>query len=142
MISEFENRASDYSLFMTGFLPRPEDAKDLFEPEGAQVFGVFLERHLIGILQVIWLELKTDAISLLMLDPQYRRHKLGTRVFEAYRIWARSRGIQKTIIFVSLDHQPAIAFWLALGFGLSPNPPEAVTFGAKTHVMQELEFEL
>ena len=103
--------------------------------------GVLLEWHLIGILQVICLELKTDVISLLLLDPQHRRNKLGTRVFEAYQTWAVSREIQKTIVFVSLANQHATEFWLSQGFQFGSSQPEAVMFGSKIHVMQELEFE-
>ena len=141
VISDLETRASDYSLLMTGFAPKPEDARDMFDPEGVQVYGIFLERHLIGILQVICLELEKDVISLLLLDHIYRRNKLGTRVFQAYQTWASTRGIAKTTVFVSLEHQSAMAFWLSQGFGFGSSNPEAVTFGNKTHVMQELEFE-
>ena len=140
-IADLETRTNDYSLFMTGFLPSLENAKDLFEPEGVHVFGVFLEQSLIGILQIITFQLENEIIGLMLLDPEHRRMKLGTRVFQAYRNWVESRGIAKTTIFVSLENQNAIEFWLVQGFVFTSSNAEAVTFGKKTHVMQELEFE-
>jgi hypothetical protein len=50
LIAAFEARASDYSLCMTGFLPKPERALKLLLQPKSQVFGVFLEKCLIGIL--------------------------------------------------------------------------------------------
>jgi GNAT superfamily N-acetyltransferase len=138
-IAEFETRASDYSLFMTGRLPKPEDARNLFSPPQAKVFGVFFEQDLIGILQILNLEPEIEVIGLLLLEPTYRQAKLGTRVFEAYRSWAVTRGIQKVIVMVALEDTAANAFWLSLGFEMAASTPEPVLFGSKTHVMQQLE---
>jgi GNAT superfamily N-acetyltransferase len=138
-IAEFETRASDYSLFMTGELPKAENARELFSQPDSQVFGVFLEQALIGILQVLSFEPNIEAIGLLLLEPAHRRAKLGTRVFEAYRTWALARGIQKLIVTVSLEDVVANAFWFSLGFELSDKTPVSTNFGGKIQVMQDLE---
>lgn len=142
LIGEFETRASDYSLFMTGLLPKPEDALELLSQPNSLAFGVFLEQGLIGILQVLQLEPQIDAIGLLLLEPSHRRKKLATRVFEAYRTWALTRGIRKIVVSVSLENSVANAFWCSLGFEFGVSNPEPASFGGKTQVMQNLEFDL
>jgi GNAT superfamily N-acetyltransferase len=141
-IAQFEARASDYSLFMTGLLPKPEDALDLLSQPNSLVFGVFLEACLVGILQVFQLEPQIDAIGLLLLEPNHRRKKLASNVFEMYRIWALTRGVQKIVVSVSLENTVGLAFWCSLGFEFGVSNPEPAFFGVKTHVMQNLELDL
>ncbi len=142
MIGKFETRASDYSLFMTGLLPKSEDALDLISQPNSSAFGVFLEQNLIGILQVFRLKPEVEAIGLLLLEPNQRRKKLATRVFETYRIWALARGVQKILVSVSLENTVGLAFWYSLGFEFGLSNPEPAFFGVKTHVMQNLELDL
>jgi GNAT superfamily N-acetyltransferase len=142
VVFALETRASDYSLFMTGFLPDIEDTKELFLLPDSQVLGLYLEQDLIGLLQVFLLEPNVDAIGLLLLDPKYRRQGLGSRVIQSHLTWATSRGIAKIVVSVALEDTTAMAFWLALGFVLGASNPEPMMFGDKTHVMQELELLL
>jgi GNAT superfamily N-acetyltransferase len=141
-IAEFEARASDYSLFMTGLLPKFGDALDLLSQANSSVFGIFLEACLIGILQVFQLKPEVDTIGLLLLEPNHRRKKLATRVFETYRIWALTRGVQKVVVSVSLENTIGLAFWCSVGFEFGLSNPEPAFFGVKTHVMQNLELDL
>lgn len=142
LIGEFEARASDYSLFMTGLAPKPEDGLELLSQHNSLVFGIFLEQCLIGIFQVLKLEPEIDAIGLLLLEPSHRRKKLASKVFKAYRAWAFTRGVQKIVVSVSLENPAANAFWCSLGFEFGDSQQELAFFGFKTHVMQNLELDL
>ncbi len=144
ILADLEARASDYSLSMTGVVPRADDVRALFEThhyDQVFVFGVFLEHQLVGALQVFTLQPHTDVLGLLLIDPAHRRAGLGTGVFETYRNWTKNRGVQQAIITVPLE-ATVFRFWFQLGFEPTSSDPMAVSFGLKTQVMQEMRLEL
>jgi GNAT superfamily N-acetyltransferase len=144
VLANLESRASDYSVFMTGIAPQIEDVRALFETHHYDqifVFGVFLEHQLVGVLQVFNLEIHTDVLGLLLIDPAHRQTGLGTRVFETYRNWAANRGVKQIFLTIPLENT-VFRFWFHLGFEPTSSDPIAVSFGLKTQVMQEMRLEL
>ena len=144
ILADLEARASDYSLFMTGVAPQADDVRALFETyhyDQAFVFGVFLEHVLVGVLQVFNLEIQTDFLGLLLIDPAHRQAGLGTQVFETYKIWAKDRGVKQIFLTVPLENT-VFRFWFHLGFEPTSSDPIAVSFSLKTQVMQEMRLEL
>jgi GNAT superfamily N-acetyltransferase len=144
ILADLEARASDYSLFMTGISPQADDVRALFERhhyDQVFVFGVFLEYQLVGVLQIFNLEIDTDFLGLLLIDPDHRQAGLGTRVFETYKIWAKDRGVKQIFLTIPLENT-VFRFWFHLGFEPTSSDPIAVSFGLKTQVMQEMRLEL
>jgi GNAT superfamily N-acetyltransferase len=144
ILADLEARASDYSLFMTGIEPQADDVCALFEThhfDQVFVFGVFLQHGLVGVLQIFNLEIHTDFLGLLLIDPAHRKAGLGTRVFETYKTWAANRGVKQIFLTIPLDNT-VFRFWFHLGFEPTSSDPIAVSFGLKTQVMQEMRLEL
>jgi GNAT superfamily N-acetyltransferase len=143
ILANLETRASDYSVFMTGVEPRADDVRALFEThhyDQVFVFGVFLEHLLVGVLQIFNLEIHTDFLGLLLIDPAHRQAGLGTRVFETYQTWAANRGVKQIFLTVPLENT-VFRFWFDLGFEPTSSDPIAVSFGLKIQVMQEMRLE-
>jgi GNAT superfamily N-acetyltransferase len=144
ILADLETRASDYSVFMTGIEPRADDVRALFEThhyDQVFVFGVFLEFELVGVLQVFNLEIHTDFLGLLLIDPAHRKAGLGTQVFETYKTWAANRGVKQIFLTIPLENT-VFRFWFDLGFEPTSSDPIAISFGLKTQVMQEMRLEL
>jgi GNAT superfamily N-acetyltransferase len=144
ILADLETRASDYSVFMTGIEPRADDVRALFEKyhyDQVVVFGVFLEHQLVGVLQIFNLEIDTDFLGLLLIDPAHRKAGLGTQVFETYKTWAANRGVKQIFLTIPLENT-VFRFWFDLGFEPTSSDPIAISFGLKTQVMQEMRLEL
>lgn len=140
ILADLEARASDYSLFMTGVEPQADDVRALFEKyhyDQVFVFGVFLEHELVGVLQIFNLEIQTDFLGLMLIDPDHRQAGLGSGVFETYKTWAKDRGVKQIFLTVPLENT-VFRFWFHLGFEPTSSDPIAVSFGLKTQVMQEM----
>ncbi len=144
ILADLEARASDYSVFMTGVAPQADDVLALFEThhyDQVFVFGVFLEQQLVGILQIFNLEIDTDFLGLLLIDPDHRQAGLGNQVFATYKIWAANRGVKQIFLTIPLENT-VFRFWFHLGFEPTSSDPIAVSFGLKTQVLQEMRLEL
>ncbi len=70
----------------------------------------------------------TDVLLFSMwVDPAGRRRGIGRRLIEALDAWASRWGAQRTVLWVFAGNEPAIRFYLRLGFMIEMNGPDAET---------------
>jgi ribosomal protein S18 acetylase RimI-like enzyme len=119
-------RCADYVQLVSGQPPQPNDGEELLTDrppnkslEGKIVLGLFDEHdRLIGVLDAVrdYPEAAEWYIGLLMIDPDHRRHGLGTDVYRAFERWAANLGARAIRLGVFQQNEQAQRFWQRMGF--------------------------
>jgi RimJ/RimL family protein N-acetyltransferase len=118
--------APQYTYRLTGRLPEPGDAQNLFDscPAGKTradkfVFAISFNGHIIGCADVVrgYPEQDTAMIGLLLLSEQHHRQGTGrtayTRLEAIIRSWGQCHKIR---IGVVRTNEAVLPFWQKLGF--------------------------
>jgi RimJ/RimL family protein N-acetyltransferase len=100
-------------------------AKEIFEdiPPNKEyidkfVFGVFNDDELIGIIDIVR-DFPIDEewiIGLMLINPNERKNKLGTKIHNSLIKWATNLGAKSFRIGVIKDNYVAMKFWSGLGY--------------------------
>jgi GNAT superfamily N-acetyltransferase len=125
-VQALHERCSDYFELIEGAPTRPNSAKEDMEalPPGKEaadklLFGIRADDgRLAGALELVrdypgpgrW------YIGLLMLDPDVRGSRLGTRIYEAARGWILAQGGHEIALAVLEQNTRAERFWRRHGF--------------------------
>jgi GNAT superfamily N-acetyltransferase len=56
------------------------------------------------------------ALESMLVLPQYRKRKIGTRLIERFLDWTRRRGLKRVTVAVAPANGPAIALYKQMGF--------------------------
>ncbi len=137
-------KCNDYMLLVDGHPAGPSAAINLFteRPEGKAVedkvvLGIFSSsKELVGVLDAVKDYPRPNDwwIGLLLINPVYRNQKLGKRVVDSFRKWARQQGAQWLYLGVVEANENAYRFWLGAGFiEIMRQPPRQ--FDSLTHVV-------
>ena len=67
----------------------------------------------------------TVMVFSMWVDPAVRRLGVGRRLIEAVEAWARTWGATQTVLWVFAANEPALRFYLRLGFSVVADGPDA-----------------
>ena len=85
----------------------------------AEVFLVFDERNVVGMLQLEWAGTEWNRIAeigLIAVKHEYRRNGFGTRLITEMEDYAREKGFRKLYVEPRVGNLIALHFYLANGF--------------------------
>jgi len=115
-----------YSLNISGNLPSPEDAREMFSeiPNGRSfddkfIFGIYLDKEMIGCIALLrkYPDEPTIMLGLLLLSEKYQRKGLGTQAHnkleEIIKGW---KNFEKIRIGVLITNQEVLPFWKKMGY--------------------------
>jgi GNAT superfamily N-acetyltransferase len=119
-------QCADYFELVSGLPPGPAEAHSLFTdlpPDKTYadkiLIGLFdRSAALSGVLDAVrdYPEPSVWHISLLLLDPDHRRHGRGAEVYRAFENWSRSQGAHVIRLGVFEQNEKAQRFWQRMGF--------------------------
>ena len=119
-------QAADYSLKISGELPSPNSASEVFSAipenfsyENKYVFGVWFNDELIGVIDLLrgYPNNETAMLGLLLLKEEYQGRGFGKKSFDELRILIQSwNEITKMRISVIESNSEVLKFWHSLGF--------------------------
>lgn len=106
-------------------------------PADKFVFGIFAAQRLVAVIEGIrhFPEPGSYWLGLLLLDPDHRRHGLGSASYRAFESWAREEGAGEIQLTVIEDNAPALAFWARMRFA-RVHTSEPKRHGRRTYATQ------
>jgi len=118
--------APTYCINVSGKPASPEDAKEIFssiapgkEYDDKFVFGIYLNNHLIGCIELCrgYPNETTIMLGLLLLSEKYQRKGFGTQAYkkleEIVKEW---KNFEKIRIGVLVSNQEVLPFWKKMGY--------------------------
>lgn len=118
--------APTYSLNISGSLPSPGEAKEMFSeiPNGRSfddkfIFGIYLDNKMIGCMALLrgYPNETTVMLGLLLLSEKYQRKGFGTQAHKKLEEIIKGWGnFEKIRIGVLITNQEILPFWKKMGY--------------------------
>lgn len=87
--------------------------------ENAAAFGIEVDGELIGVIELFYEEWSNRCrVTELWLKKEYRRQKLGTKLMNFAKQWAKDKNARYIILETQTSNSNGIAFYLSQGFSV------------------------